>query len=92
MRRIIWQYIGREALLLMLSVLPMLTAQAQTYLTDVYQPTEERHYKAYPTQAFLQLGSKERIRLDVFVHLRILAIALHLSPTAYRIVFAERVG
>ena len=23
---------------------------AQTYLTDVYQPTEERHYKAYPTK------------------------------------------
>ena len=24
--------------------------QAQTYLTDVYQPKEQRHYKAYPTK------------------------------------------
>lgn len=35
---------------LMLWVLTMLTAQAQTYLTDVFQPTESGQYKAYPTK------------------------------------------
>lgn len=31
-------------------VLVAVATQAQTYLTDVLQPTEERHYKAYPTK------------------------------------------
>jgi len=37
-------------MLLALLVLTVLPVQAQTYLTDVYKPTEEQHYKAYPTK------------------------------------------
>ena len=31
-------------------LLLIVAAQAQTYLTDVHKPTEELHYKAYPTK------------------------------------------
>ena len=33
-----------------LLLMTIFTLEAQTYLTDVYQPTEERNYKAYPTK------------------------------------------
>lgn len=36
--------------LLALCLLMTLAAQAQTYLTDTHKPTEERHYKAFPTK------------------------------------------
>jgi len=41
---------GHQFALLLLLLLTTAAAEAQTYLTDVYQPTEQNQYKAYPTK------------------------------------------
>ncbi|MBR1681835.1 MAG: NPCBM/NEW2 domain-containing protein [Bacteroidaceae bacterium] len=41
---------GTQITLVALCLLTTLAAQAQTYLTDAFKPTEERGYRAYPTK------------------------------------------